>query len=324
MVLSRAARRVNLNAQAQEEQRAVAAAVRATGNAQATSAADILSLQRTAGNRGVTPLLQRVTRVQGGLIQRDLPRGGGRVSVRSPAFEEAATQISDIIGESAGRPLEAAEIAVARPIFGRSLDYARVRLIPTSVLEYRTVGNNIRVPLDFTMGDSEMAQYLVHELTHVWQYQHTGTSYLSASLADQIAGSISAGGRGGAYQYRLSADSSFFDFRVEQQAEIVENTFAMLRDRRARRNQPVFASNHMDAQGNRAGLTYEERQAEITAELPNHLRVVAQMRRSMPQPEVNLLQQRAQDVMVAPSLGTAPVPRERELIPTRPLLEIRF
>ena len=51
-----------------------------------------------------------------------------------------------------------------------------------------TVGNTIRVPEDFTIADRTMAATLIHELTHVWQYQHAGTSYISVSLGLQLAG----------------------------------------------------------------------------------------------------------------------------------------
>jgi hypothetical protein len=62
------------------------------------------------------------------------------MSIRSPAFEELATQVSTIEGELGGQYLKPDEIRLARTIFGNSIDYSRVRIIPTEILQYRTVG----------------------------------------------------------------------------------------------------------------------------------------------------------------------------------------
>ena len=286
----------------------------ASAPARLASSADVLELQRLAGNEAVTTW-----------VQRDGGRSPGTgLSVRSPVLEETLTQVSDIAGATTGLPLNAAELALVRPVFRNSVDFSRVRLIRTDVLEYRTVGNNIRVPLAFNVDDAEMAQTLVHEMTHVWQYQHRGTSYLSESVTAQIAASIGSGNRNAAYDYVLDEDSSFFDFGPEQQATIVENRFAMLRDRDMPRQQRRYASNHQDAQGYPRQITYEERMAEIERELPDHERVVGQMRRALPRSEASLLQQRATDVMRTPGADIVPVPREREMAPTRALIELRW
>ena len=248
------------------------------------------------------------------------------VQVRSPVFEETVTQLSDIAGAGLGRPLTRGEQALALGVFGRSIDYSRVRLITVDELQYRTVANNIYIPHDFTINNESHAQTLIHELTHVWQYQHGGTSYISVALGTQIAATISHGSRNFAYDYRISAGQSFFDFTPEQQGLLVENYFAMRRDQIAIQatSGGAYWSNHFDRTGFRAGLSAANRLAEINRELPLHQPLIRQMRAALPRPEADLLLQRASEVMTIPGQQLAPLPPERQIAPIRPLFEIRF
>jgi len=253
-------------------------------------------------------------------------RAPGPVTVRSPVAEETVTVLSDIIAAQVGRSLTAAEWALARHVFGDSIDFARVRLIPTDVLEYRTVGNNIRVPRDFGIEDEYMAQTLIHELTHVWQYQHGGTSYLSHSVQTQIAGAR-RGNRNFAYAYELAPGTSFFDFTPEQQASIVENYFSMVRDQvqisRAGVSGGVYISNHQSPDGFRTRLDAAQRTAEISSELPVHQRAIAQLRAALPQTEQTIMLQRASEIVRIPGIDTFP-DTTHDLSPIKPALEIRF
>jgi hypothetical protein len=245
-------------------------------------------------------------------------------AVRSPLFEELVTQVSTVEAGAHGRPLRPDEVALARPIFGRSIDYSRVRLIPGPILEYRTVANTIRIPSNFTIGDPYMAQTLIHELTHVWQYQQGGTAYISISLGTQLAGFIRTGSRNVAYDYTISAGASFFDFTPEQQGLIVENYFSMLRDQKVPATGGPFYSNHFDPQGNYRLLTWAARQAEIARELLLHVPLIAQMQAALPRPEAQLVIDRAREVMKTPEGGVTTVPEQRQLTPVKPLLEVRF
>jgi hypothetical protein len=261
-------------------------------------------------------------------VQRE---NGGGVSVRSPVVEETVTQASDIAGGLSGRQLGRSERELARPIFGTSLDYDRVRLITSDTLQYRTVGNNIYVPDGFTIRNAAMAQTLIHELTHVWQYQHSGTSYISVSLGEQIVAAIGRGSRNFAYAYTIESNQTFFDFNPEQQGSIVENYFAMLRDQReipthqAAGVARTYHSNHLGSDGYRRRLSAADRLAEISRELPAHERLIRQMQASMPRREVDVLQLRATDLMQTPGQDIlSSMPQERQLMPVRPLLEVRF
>jgi hypothetical protein len=243
-----------------------------------------------------------------------------RVSLRSPVFEEFVTQVSSLLP---GRPLTLREEQLARSIFASSIDYSRVRLISTDILEYRTVANSIRVPKNFTVANSSMAQTLIHEMTHVWQYQHAGTSYISVSLASQITASIRGGSRNLAYDYQITSGMSFFDFLPEQQGLLVENYYAMLRDKTAQAG-GTYRSNHLDASGNFRLLSWADRQAEITRELPLHEPLIRQMQAALPRPEAEIVMQRASEVMRIPGEGILTRPTELPPLDIKPVFEIRF
>ncbi len=256
-------------------------------------------------------------------LQRQVFGTPSPVGVRSPAFEEFVTQASTVQAGLAGRPLDSAELRLARDVFAASIDYSRVRLIPTGVLEYRTVANTIRVPETFTIADAYMAQTLIHELTHVWQYQHGGTSYISVSLATQIAGTIRTGTRNAAYDYNVAPGASFFGFTPEQQGMIVQNYFAMLRDRSAP-PRAQYVGNHLDASFEFQILSAQDRTIEIGKELPPHQLLIQQMRAAVPRPEADLLTTRATEMMRTPVEGALSVPAERQIAPVKPLLELSF
>jgi hypothetical protein len=119
------------------------------------------------------------------------------------------------------RTLTERERATAGPVFGESVDLDRVRIGYTNVLAApTTLGNLIRV-----RGRIDDAT-LIHELTHVWQYQTSGLRYVSCALAGQAEGTVLHGDRNWTYEYDPSKRSTrLSDYGPEQQAEIVEDAF---------------------------------------------------------------------------------------------------
>ena len=210
-----------------------------------------------------------------------------------------------------GRPLRSDEIALARSVFGNSLDYSRIRFIPSEGrgLDWRTVGNTIREPEGFTIEDEYMAHTFIHELTHVWQYQHFGSSYISRSLFANLGGIIAHGSRGAAYSYRIVPGKSFFEYTVEQQASIVQDYYIALRTIADSASSPVARSE--------ATRRRDERQP-----------LIDQMRAAIPRREVDLLLIRASDVIGATS-ATGPailpeLPPEHRMVPSRSLISVEW
>ncbi len=129
------------------------------------------------------------------------------------------------------RVLDLRERELAREVFGASLDVAAVVIAEATVLATPAVlGNVIRTsgPMPDRM--------LVHELTHVWQYQHGGGAYISDSLTAQLHAIVTTGSRRGAYRPTLVPGRPFASYPAEHQAVIVERWFA---DPTARRD-PLY------------------------------------------------------------------------------------
>jgi len=128
------------------------------------------------------------------------------------------------------RPLSTAELADAKVIFGDSLDYSKIVVDGGAVASLgasRTIGNTVHLTPDlFVSGTSETTtegkRILVHELTHVWQYQHQGWTYAPKALWAQAKAAIK-GDRDGAYDWRPLINTPWEQWNPEAQAEAVED-----------------------------------------------------------------------------------------------------
>jgi hypothetical protein len=139
--------------------------------------------------------------------------------LRIPSLEILSDQYGGTLGR-AGEPLTSREIGLARPVFGESINYGDVRVVVTTVIAApTTLGNNIRTP------QRDMEDWvLIHELTHIWQYQTQGTRYISDSACAQLRAAIASGDRNAAYTY-TPGQQSIYDYSAEQQASIVEDWY---------------------------------------------------------------------------------------------------
>jgi hypothetical protein len=122
-----------------------------------------------------------------------------------------------------GLPLTQDERTEAQGIFGQSINLDLVRIVRTNIIAApTTLGNNIRVPPDYSLS----RRTLIHELTHVWQYQTKGTAYISDSLLHQAVASVTSGDRNAAYTYTVEPGKSIHAYTAEQQAMIVEDYYS--------------------------------------------------------------------------------------------------
>lgn len=137
------------------------------------------------------------------------------------------------------RYLTAREITLARVIFKDSIDYFKVKIIngrllgmPNGSKNAMTPFGNIHLPSkdynaikDFGIKDTEATQkiWFIHEMTHVWQYQH-GFNNARAGINTAINGGYTE--RSLAYEYSLAdKNKKFNEYNMEQQAEIVSHYF---------------------------------------------------------------------------------------------------
>ncbi|WP_223258396.1 eCIS core domain-containing protein [Thermogemmatispora tikiterensis] len=137
------------------------------------------------------------------------------------------------------RSLTPDEIAYAREIYADSLDYSAITITKHSILSSgasRTVGNTINLEDVYYDGDTlnltpEGRLILIHEMGHVWQYQHGGLAYIPESLIAQIRGAVGGGSRNAAYDWRaaIQAGTPWEEWNPEQQAEAIEDYNRALR-----------------------------------------------------------------------------------------------
>lgn len=125
------------------------------------------------------------------------------------------------------RRLTEYETGEARRVFGDALDTGAVRVIERvrwlSSHQAVSLGPVICFGRSLSTATSlvDMA-WLVHELTHQWQYQRRGWRYVPAALRALSRGVA-------AYEYTLTADARWKDYSVEQQAEIARDYYLALR-----------------------------------------------------------------------------------------------
>ncbi len=125
------------------------------------------------------------------------------------------------------RRLTAAEIQMAEQVFGQSIDYQKVRLDARARIACRKHGLAYVGFHSINSWGELSPPILIHELMHVWQFQHLGAVYIPRAL---FAQTTRAGyDYGGVENLRraLAEGRSLLDFNYEQQADIVADFFCL-------------------------------------------------------------------------------------------------
>lgn len=155
------------------------------------------------------------------------------------------------------RSLFAWEILEARLVFGNQLAYERVRVhectswpdlidrisrlirgLPAPISPNAvTLGYHCHFPVRLLQQpvppdhlEHPMIGWLIHELTHAWQYQHRGWFYLLEAVRVQFQENFQAYDFGGETGLRAAAQQNqrFKDFNPEQQGEICRTYYVRL------------------------------------------------------------------------------------------------
>ena len=153
------------------------------------------------------------------------------------------------------RLLSATERAEAEVVFGAGLDYTRVFVVENTPLPnwIADIGRSPK-PNAITLGSvsyfPEMLQitgadiqnknlraitWLMHELTHQWQFQRLGWGYLTRALWVQVAKGQKS------YPYRLEDGRRLMDFNMEQQGDIARDYYQALVAANRDENAPALA-----------------------------------------------------------------------------------
>lgn len=143
------------------------------------------------------------------------------------AFGELYEALMDLLKFNT-RPLTIREKQLARPIFGKAINYERVRIDTYAFAGPRQFKLcYVSFYLINSWGRMDDA-LLVHELVHVWQYQRLGIVYIPRALhAQRTKEGYNYGGAEG-LQAALSDGRTLHDFNLEQQADIVADYFRIL------------------------------------------------------------------------------------------------
>jgi hypothetical protein len=224
------------------------------------------------------------------------------VSITSPVLEWTAIQLAAITSPF-GRALFDWEYDIIHDIFQSGVDASRVRIVETRILSApTTLGNQIRVPPGWSFeGDNKPV--LVHEMTHVWQYQTRGPDYITDSVYHNASGQIATGNRNVAYMnYRLQKDSSLSNFTAEEQATIVGDYYEITRI-------------HKDDPAPPAWVQLR------SPDLPIYERLIQEVRSATPRTESLIYQQSLMQPLTGPEPDVSGRPPAMQVMP---LLEIRF
>ncbi|MEL6717261.1 MAG: hypothetical protein AAFP82_00945 [Bacteroidota bacterium] len=123
------------------------------------------------------------------------------------------------------RPLTAYERYLARFVFGEAIDLDKVRID-----EHARIGPKqyhlCYVSFNIINSWGKMRDdILIHELVHVWQYQHLGAAYIPRALwAQRTQEGYNYGGVT-ALQMAIQTNKKFWEFNYEQQGDIVADYF---------------------------------------------------------------------------------------------------
>jgi hypothetical protein len=126
------------------------------------------------------------------------------------------------------RSLTDAEKQLLRGVFGEGIAYGPVRLVRMAQViagingsRAFVLGNTLNLPTaDYdALVRGERAWLLVHECTHIWQYQHRGWGYVAEALWAQ--------GFGDGYDYvkALRAGTPWRKMNPEQQAQLIQDAW---------------------------------------------------------------------------------------------------
>jgi hypothetical protein len=146
----------------------------------------------------------------------------------------AGAALGDVATSNA-RPLDATEKTEATKVFGSSLDLDAITVAEAPVMAAfgyaRTLPGAIYFPPGtFSRPPNEYLPWLIHELTHAWQYRHGVTVW--ETLFHAIRARYDYGGEAGLRAARREG-KRFRDFNTEQQADICKDFYEAQRDGRA-------------------------------------------------------------------------------------------
>jgi len=132
------------------------------------------------------------------------------------------------------RALTAGEIALAQRLYKNSINYSTVKIHDEKYLFIQpdnsgmTPNGEIYVAgaktyfADYSIEGVYERGFFIHEMAHVWQYQLNILSPIGAAINERI---LNVFDYDKAYDYELVASKDLLTYRIEQQAQIIEDFY---------------------------------------------------------------------------------------------------
>jgi hypothetical protein len=144
-------------------------------------------------------------------------------------WTQTVSRTPDVLRQTE-RPLTSEEAAEARLVFGPGLDYAAIRITEDSVAGVGNTARTLPSTIYFPVGASSAGAYipwLIHELTHSWQYQHGRSVVATGTRAVLCWIHISSYNYGGkpALASATAAGKGLSSFHTEQQGNIARDDY---------------------------------------------------------------------------------------------------
>lgn len=139
-----------------------------------------------------------------------------------------------------GRSLTIAETSLARTIFKRSINYTTVKIHHEKYAFFQPSQSGMTPNGEIYIDGNVVADYgltpqpaskafFIHEMVHVWQKQNGILNPVMSAIGNSIRHGFNYNK---AYKYTLKQTSDLLEYRMEQQAQIIEdyvrsNTFGL-------------------------------------------------------------------------------------------------
>jgi len=154
---------------------------------------------------------------------------GEELSELHGLWTQTISRDRDVIRQTE-RPLTSEEVAEARLVFGPGMNYSAIRITEDPVLGAGGIARTIPSGINFPVGASISGGYmpwLIHELTHCWQYQHGRSVFATATRALLCWAGVSSYsyGRKPALAAASAAGKGLSSFNTEQQGDIARDYY---------------------------------------------------------------------------------------------------
>ena len=125
------------------------------------------------------------------------------------------------------RTLSSSEVKAAKSVFGYSINLDFVRVDEKAVIGPAFSHRAYTSFHTINSWGTETMDVMMHELTHVWQFENAGAIYMPQAIHAQVwGGGYNYGGVSG-LMLRQNSGLGFLSFNREQQAQIVQDFFQL-------------------------------------------------------------------------------------------------